>query len=132
MAASSAQDAFLNTDYPGAEPTMSASDALFDWWDQRWTGKVNNYYADRKEWQNNINYQRALWERDDSYYQRLVADMQKVGLNPFYALNQNLVSPNNTSAQELYKSRRNKEKESKDPNLKGILVTALLLMKLLA
>lgn len=132
MAVSSAQEAYLNTDYPGAVPRASGWDWLTNGLTGNWDAKVENYYADQREWKENKLLQKALWERDDEYYQRLVKDMSKAGLNPYYALNQNLVSPSNSSGQDSYKTRKNKEKEPKDVNLKGIFVAALLLMKLLA
>ncbi len=130
----SAQEVYLNSESPAQSPVISGSEVLFNGWNGKWDERVRQY----KEAQNEYNAQKALtaaeWEREDTTYQRLVNDLKKAGINPYYALNQGSISPaGSSSGSDVYSTKgKSSKKEKDDVDLKGLITSAIILMKLLA
>lgn len=128
----SAQDVYLGLDSPAIEPGWSGKDMFTDWWTGNHAERQRQYREAQNEWNAQKLLTKAEWEREDSAYQRLVADMKKAGLNPYYALNQSSVSPYGSSGQSVYstKGKSSSKSEEKGLDLKGLITTAILIAKL--
>ena len=130
----SALEIYAGSSSPAEAPRASASDVLFDAWDGRWTERNRQY----QEAVNEYNVQKLLtlanWEREDSAYQRMVEDLKKAGINPYYALaNGGLSLSGSSAASDVYTTKgKSSKKEKEDLNLRGLIATAIVLMKLLA
>lgn len=126
----SAQEVYLNTNTAPTVRPESTWERMTNWL----TGSYDSYFQDVMNQRLESNAQKLLtkaeWEREDSSYQRLVEDLKKAGINPYYALNQSSISPVGSSGQSAYKGRNAKDKSGE--NMKGLLATAILLMKLLS
>lgn len=130
----SAQELFVNSQAPAEAPLASG-------WEYMWnglTGKWDERNRQYREAVNEYNAQKLLtqaqWEREDTTYQRLVEDLRKAGINPYYALSQGSISPvSSSSASDVYSSKgKSSKKEKDDIDLKGLITSAIILMKLLA
>lgn len=131
----SAQEIYLDSSSPAEAPRASG-------WEYMWnglTGKWDERNRQYREAVNEYNAQKLLtkaeWEREDTAYQRLVNDLKNAGINPYYALNNSSISLNGSNGQEIYKTNGKSSKKEKDDSassLKGLITTAIILMKLLA
>lgn len=131
----SAQEIYLDSPSPAEAPRASGWEYMWNGLTGKWDERVRQYEEAKNEYNAQKMLTRAEWEREDSTYQRLVEDLKKAGINPYYALNNGSISPVGSSAQSLYSSKgksSQKEKESGASDLKGLIATAVLLMKLLA
>lgn len=131
----SAQEIYLDSQAPAEAPRASGWEYMWNGLTGKWDERVRQYEEAKNEYNAQKMLTRAEWEREDTTYQRLVEDLKKAGINPYYALNNGSISPASSSAQSLYSSKgksSQKEKESGASDLKGLIATAVLLMKLLA
>lgn len=130
----SAQEIYLDSSSPAEAPTASGWEYMWNGLTGKWDERVRQYKEAQKEYDAQKLLTQAEWEREDTTYQRLVEDLRKAGINPYYALNNGSISPVGGSGQSLYSTKgksSSKEKEN-SLDLKGLVATAILIMKLLA
>lgn len=119
-------------DYYLKNPGMIYSEPVYQFGDYI-TGKagqkVQDYYSNVNNAYIQLLQNKLDREREDSQYQRLVADLKKAGINPYYALNAN-GSFTGSSNQATSLAQR-KEATSSKTGFAGLIAIAALILKAL-
>lgn len=132
--ATSAQQVYLDSQAPAEAPRVSGWEYMWNGLTGKWDERVRQYKEAQNEYNAQKLLQQAQWEREDTTYQRLVEDLKKAGINPYYALNQGSISPvGSSNGSDVYSTKgKSSKKEKDDVDLKGLITSAIILMKLLA
>lgn len=130
--ASSAQDIYLNSKAPAEAPRASGWEFMWNGMTGKWDERVREYNEAVNEYNAQKLLTQAQWEREDNSYQRLVADLKKAGINPYYALSQSGLSlAGNSSANDVYTTKGKSSKVDNSKGTAGLIAVASLLLHLL-